>query len=76
MTTKTRLEMQDAYGSVPISIPSEPYTWTIHRASKSVSWTTRDGGMSWTLTRVVSGEQRAHNERVAHEQHRIQMELK
>lgn len=72
MTTKTRAEMEADYGSLPPATT----TWTIHRAHASVTWTTDDGGDTWTRKTLVHAADRARRDAQAVEQADIQRNLK
>ena len=73
--TRTRAEMIEAYGSLPMGMP-ETFTWTICRAHADVSWTTTDGGETWKQKNVIWAAQRQQRDNQALEAQRIQRELK
>ena len=77
MTTLTRAEMTEKYGSVPPAIPKgNPYRWTICRAHADVTWTTEDGGDTWTKGDIIWADERNRRDMEALDQQQIQRELK
>ena len=77
MTTLTRAEMTEKYGSVPPAIPKgNPYRWTICRAHADVTWTTEDGGDTWQKRGVMWADERNRRDLANLEQQEIQRTLK
>ena len=76
MTTLTREQMTEQYGSVPPAIPDGEYKWTIHRSHASVTWTTTDGGDTWRQKGVVWADERNRRDMEALDQQEIQRTLK
>ena len=77
MTTLTRAEIQEKYGSVPPAIPKgNPYRWTICRAHADVTWTTEDGGDTWQKRGVMWADERNRRDLANLEQQEIQRTLK
>ena len=77
MTTLTREQMIEKYGSLPMGMPKDvPYRWTICRAHADVTWTTTDGGDTWRQGRVVWADERNRRDMEALEQQEIQRTLK
>ena len=77
MTTLTRAEIQEKYGSVPPAIQKGlPYRWTICRAHADVTWTTEDGGDTWRQGRVIWADERNRRDMEALDQQEIQRTLK
>ena len=79
MTTLTRAEMEEKYGSIPFAstfLVGKEYRWTICRAHADVTWTTEDGGDTWRQGRVVWSDERSRRDMEALEMQRIQREEK
>ena len=77
MTTLSREQMEEKYGSVPPAIPKgNPYRWTICRAHADITWTTEDGGDTWRQGRVVWSDERNRRDLANLEQQEIQRTLK
>jgi len=77
MTTLTREQMIDKYGSLPMGMPKDTlYRWTICRAHADVTWKTTDGGETWTKGDITWANERNRRDLEALEMQRIQREEK
>ena len=78
MTTLTRAEMIDKYGSPPSFLlrVGERFTWRICRAHADVTGKTTDGGETWTKGDITWADERNRRDMEALEMHRIQREEK
>ena len=77
MTILTREQMIEKYGSLPMGMPKDtPYRWTICRSHADVTWTTKDGGDTWTKGDIIWSEERNRRDMERLEMQRIQTELK
>jgi len=75
--TRTRAEMIEEYGSLPMGMPKDTlYRWTICRAHADVTWRTTDGGETWTKGDITWANERNRRDMEALDQQTLQRDLK